>query len=433
MKYLQLSTTVRGAFVLLSSVALLSLAGCGGGGGGDDGGGATALTASAISAGSAHTCAIVEGKAAYCWGDNFNGQLGVGDDSVTDSNLPVAVVQTPADTAASTAAVLLDSGVAVISAGANHTCVIHNTAGEGETEVLAAKCWGRNANGQLGNDSTTESHIPVAVSTLDSGVSAISTGVSHTCAIHSGAAKCWGFNSAGQLGDSSEAEKTTPMQVMGLTSQVTAISTGGHTCAIHSGAAKCWGSNVNGKLGDGTTDNSNVPVAVVQTPADTATGTAAVLLDSGVSAISVGGAHTCAVHSGTAKCWGLNNLGQLGNSTTTNSPTPVDVTGLTSQVTAISAGNTHTCAVHSGTAKCWGENDAGQLGSGSTTASNVPVQVTGLTSQVTAISAGEAHTCAIHNGVAKCWGLNGSGRLGAGDGATSGFTPQTVHQPASLE
>ena len=143
MKYLQASTTVRGVFLLLLAVALLSLASCKGGGskgggGGNGGGGATALTVSAISARGNHTCAIVEGKAAWCWGRNNDGQLG--DNSITARNLPVAVVQTPAT--GTTPAVLLDSGVTSISTGLSHTCAIHNTADEDETEVLAAKCWG---------------------------------------------------------------------------------------------------------------------------------------------------------------------------------------------------------------------------------------------------------------------------------------------------
>ena len=426
MQYLQASTTVRGVFLLLLATALLSLAGCGGGGG--KGGGAAA-TISAISAGSSHTCAIVKDKA-WCWGDNTEGQLGVGDDSVTDSNFPVAVVQTPADADAvpATDAVLLDSGVSAISAGRLHTCAIHNTADEGETEVLAAKCWGFGGNGRLGNGDTDNSPIPVQVTGLVSGVSAISAAVgstaNHTCAIHSGAAKCWGFGDNGRLGNGSATQSTTPVQVTDLGSGVTVISAGNaHTCAVHSGAAKCWGFGDNGRLGNDSATQSNTPVQVTD-------------LGSGVTAISAGSAHTCAVHSGAAKCWGSGNDGRLGNGSETESTTPVQVTGLTSQVTAISAGSTHTCAVHGGAAKCWGGHNLGWLGDSGNTNSNIPVQVTGLTSQVTAISAGEFHACALHNDAAKCWGFNANGQLGVGELAdgddddtepdTTAFTPQTV-------
>ena len=446
MKYLQASTTVRGVFLLLLAIALLSLASCKGGGskgggGGNGGGGATALTVSAISAGGSHTCAIVEGKAAWCWGRNNDGQLG--DNSETARNTPVAVLQTPET--GTTPAVLLNSGVTAISAGQLHTCAIHNTADEDETEVLAAKCWGRNSSGQLGNGSSGDSNsslLPVQVTDLDSGVSAISAGENHTCALHSGAAKCWGVNTNGQLGNGVNTGSNTPVDVVQtradntdpdpdehtaavlLDSGVTVISAGSfHNCAIHSGAAKCWGSGNNGRLGNGSETPSNIAVQV--------TG-----LDMNVTAISAGGSHTCAIHGGEAKCWGLNGAGQLGNGVNTGSAIPMDVTGLDMDVTAISAGDQHTCAVHNGEAKCWGNNTNGRLGDGSETNRHTAVDVTGLDSDVTAISTGNQHTCAIHNDIAKCWGNNANGRLGVGelaDGAddddlpdTSAFTPQTL-------
>jgi alpha-tubulin suppressor-like RCC1 family protein len=172
---------------------------------------------------------------------------------------------------------------------------------------------------------------------------------------------------------------STPVQVTGLTSGVTAISVGAYaTCAIVSGSAKCWGYNAAGEIGNGTTTNSSTPVQV--------TG-----LTSGVTAISVGGSQTtCAVVSGSAECWGANGQGELGNGTTSNhSSTPVQVAGLTSGVTAIAVGGGNaTCAIVSGSAECWGYNGIGELGNGTTTSSTTPVQVTGLTSGLTAISAG---------------------------------------------
>ena len=354
--------------------------------------------ASAIAAGRNHTCAILSSTgAARCWGNNSYG--GLGDGSRTASNTPVQVSG-------------LGSGVTAISAGDKYTCALHSG---------AAKCWGDNDIGKLGNGSTTRSLIPVDVTGLGSGVTAISAGIFwHTCAIHNGAAKCWGRNHVGQLGDGSTDNSNLPVQVTGLTSGVTAVSAGSiHTCAVHNGAAKCWGYNFYGRLGDDSTDNSNLPVDV--------TG-----LHSGVTAISAGQFHTCALHNGAAKCWGRNRYGELGDGTETidyddpDTPgdervdngrlTPGQVTGLTSGVTAISAGWSYNCALHNGAAKCWGFDGEGQLGDGiSITGHNVPIQVSGLTSGGTAISAGWQHTCALHSGVAKCWGWNAIGQLGVGE------------------
>ena len=162
-----------------------------------------------------------------------------------------------------------------------------------------------------------------------------------------------------------------------------------------------------GALGDGTTDDRATPVDVVG-------------LSSGVRAVSSGWNFTCAVtNAGGVKCWGYNLRGQLGDGTTANSSVPVDVVGLSSGVRAVSAGVFHACAVMiRGAVKCWGLNHRGQLGDGSTTESSVPVDVMGLSAGVRTVSAGIWHTCAVSAaGGAKCWGQNNYGQLG--DGTTT--------------
>ncbi|WP_080429308.1 RCC1 domain-containing protein [Burkholderia ubonensis] len=308
----------------------------------------------------------------------------------------------------------LTSGVANIVAGSYHTCAI-TTAG-------AAKCWGNNSNGQLGNNSSGQSNIPTDVYGMTSGVAAISPGYYHTCAVTTaGGAKCWGANQYGQLGNNSTTQSLVPVSVSGLTTGVAQVmaSEDYHSCALTTaGGVKCWGYNNVGQLGNGTTNQSPVPVDVSG-------------LTSGVSSISIGSNAACVLTSaGGVKCWGSNTAGRLGNGVTTNSSVPVNVTGLSSGVSSVSSRHFNSCAITTaGGLLCWGWNIYGQLGTGNFTDSSVPVSVPGMTSGTASVAVGTYHTCiSTSAGTAKCWGHNNAGQLGNNNNSDS-LVPVTVLNP----
>lgn len=399
-----------------------------------------------ISVGTLHTCGINTAGNAYCWGYNIQGR--VGDGTVTNKNIPISVITGNALQIAAgdtnTCVVLTDNSVKCwgdrtngaigdnglmtgsqttpvaisggfnfqqISLGASHACGVTTTGG--------VKCWGWNANGQLGDNSTTNRKTPVNASGLVSGVLKVEAGGSSTCALlNTGAVKCWGSNISGQLGDGTKTDRLTPVDVIGLSAQASSISVGyGHACAqLVTNQLQCWGYNTNQQIGDGYLGYVNKPTNV--------TGMA-----NGALHGSAGSKHACIVDSsGALNCWGYNNVGQLGDGTTVNRSTPVVVIG--SNVKKVALGSNHSCALKQDESVwCWGNNFYGNLGVGDNTDRFSPTQVSGLGagSGVKEISAGDQHSCALFgNGTIKCWGGDGSGQLGDDGSLLDRYTPTTV-------
>lgn len=187
------------------------------------------------------------------------------------------------------------------------------------------------------------------------------------------------------------------------TPAVVGISSGiEHTCSWHAdGSARCWGRNDAGQLGDGTTTHRPKPTKVASL--------------SGVKALTAGTQHTCALlDDGGVRCWGKNQAGQVGDGTVIDRLTPVPVLGI-APVTQIAAGHQSTCALLTeGGVACWGWNMYGQIGDGTKTNRGTPTKVKGLDPAIQ-IGVGGGHACALMNdGTARCWGRNDWGQLGIG-------------------
>jgi alpha-tubulin suppressor-like RCC1 family protein len=352
-----------------------------------------------LGAGLGHACAALADGTVRCWGWNGNGQLG--DGSLIDRHTPTTVFGL--------------GNVTAVAVGSQHSCALTaEVVSTGELSAANVFCWGRNREGELGNGTTTQSALPVAIFDASGlGTMALAAGAFHTCALAvDGAARCWGFNSSGQLGDGTTTTRTYMTSVVGLgTGTVTALAAGGEqTCAVRAGGQlNCWGGNESGQLGDGTTTQRRTPVL---TPV------------ANVEAVVAGTSHTCARSAdGTLRCWGDNVDGDVGDGTLVQRASPTATLVLAATRPHIAAGSWHSCYEMSGTVSCWGRNGDGELGDGTTTSRSVAGTPVSLLTSALGATAGGRHGCALlGDGTARCWGENGYGQLG--DGTT--VSPRTA-------
>jgi alpha-tubulin suppressor-like RCC1 family protein len=364
--------------------------GSGGGPGADGGLGGTPaggsdpgqLPTSSIDAGTAHSCATLLGVL-YCWGDNAQGQLGLGD--TTSRSLPTRVGES--------------EDWAQVAAGEAHSCARLR-----DGKVF---CFGANNLGQLGAPTPSQSLSPLAVDLP--AAREVATEINHVCALSNDAELyCWGENSEGQLGQDDSppfADQLDPTQV-GSDADWTAVDTGqGDTCGLRgAGDLYCWGRNTESQLGLGEG-------APTQTRSPSRVDTARYLR------VQAGQDHSCAIDdNGRLYCWGLNDHGNLGTGDREAHSTPYQI-GDKGDWLEVSLDTFHTCAIDaSSDLYCWGRNAEGQLGVGDTDDRLSPTRVPG--GGFSQLSVGRFHTCALKPDQSVwCTGANDAGQLGLGDTA----------------
>ncbi|WP_170157263.1 right-handed parallel beta-helix repeat-containing protein [Roseimicrobium gellanilyticum] len=327
---------------------------------------------------SSHAVAIKSDGTVWVWGDNYLGQLGIG------NNIPQngQILQVPGLT-----------GAIAVDATQYGTMIL-----KGDGTVWS---WGQNYNGRLGNGTATAATLPVPVNGL-SNVVCIAAGYAHSAAVTSdGKIHTWGGNAYGELGDDSSLFSTTPVQFSGVIS-VTQIAAGRNFgLALKSdGTVWSWGSNDLLQLGNGTVLSRPDPIQITALGSDTVSIAASLNTSYAVKA------------DGTVWGWGSNRQGQLGNSAPIGDTAPVQITGL-GGIIQVASGGQHGLALRTdGTVYAWGRNIFGEVGDGTSTSRMTPQLVPGL-SGVVAVSAGLAHSMALKSdGTVWSWGYNSNGQLG---------------------
>jgi len=334
-----------------------------------------------------HTCGILTGGEAYCWGRNLESQLALED------TLPV---ETPTEIPS---ALTWDA----IDGGEFHTCALASAGG-------SISCWGTGFQTGVDGDGTQVAEMPTVVA--GGPWTALTAGRSHNCALKSDeTAWCWGVEEFGQLGNGAMDTIAVPALVQGEHNWAQISAGHFHTCGITTGGqAYCWGRGEEGQLGNGGVDDQGAPVLVAG--------------GNTWSTISAGRFHTCAIaQNGDAFCWGEGGFNQLGNGTTADQTSPVKLAG-SRKWSDITAGQWHSCGVDvDDKLYCWGRGGGfiglGPFGSPTPAVVLPPYAWRSVTTQ-------GFHTCAVNvDGGSYCWGPNESAQLGIG-GTTDADAPRIL-------
>ena len=402
-------------------------------------------TATAVAAGTSHTCALLDNGTVKCWGANGSGQLGLGDTAARGDSAGEMGDSLPA--------VSLGTGrsAVAIAAGDQHTCALLDDG--------AVKCWGANASGQLGLGDTIArgdgaSEMGDNLPSVDLGTgrtaTAIAAGGTHTCALlDDGVVKCWGANASGQLGLGDTAARGDVAGEMGDSLPTLDLGTGRTATAITAGASHTCALLDNGR--PSSAGARTRPASSASATRPTAATTPARWATASPPSTSAAAAPRPRSRPGTsmpARCSTTERSSAGARTPPASSASatppraataparwatafPPSTLGSGRTATGIATGSASACALlDNHTVKCWGANASGQLGLGDTAARGDGAGEMGDSLPAVDLGTDARSQCSRAGPCtrARCWttaassagATNGLGQLGLGDTAIRG-------------